>query len=156
MNLSIRTELISAYRFFREHAGYRVGHSAETAMALARAELRARDLSLIFMWEDESEPWDGDVPLAPTDLLEWAACYEPKEGRDYSRGYFDRKDCGRILASLGMVATTGYSDPYRRVVEAELASEALDTLDAERDAIATLGANKLAQRATFAGPGVES
>ena len=57
----------------------------------------------------------------------------------------------RTLAGLGMVATAGYSDPHRRVVEAELAQEALATLDAERDALASAQAAELTTRATFAG-----
>ena len=150
--------LRAAIQFFAEHACYCTppGRMA-CAKSLAIAEQRAKEMGLTFVWEPECEPWDGEYPLAPTDLLEWVACYQRTEVCAHSdSGMCDRPKCARMLASLGMVATTGYSDPYRRVIEAELASEALDTLDAERDAIATQGANELAQRATFAGPGVES
>ena len=142
--------LYDAARFFFKHAGYCVGRRMVGAMALARAEQRAKEEGLVFSWEAECEPWDGDIPLAPTDLLEWVGCWRYTLGP----GQMQAKD-GRCLASLGMVATTGYNDIYRRVLEAELASEALATLDAERDAIATRGANELAQRATFAGPEVQ-
>lgn len=124
------TSFREAFLFFHENAG---GYVAADTIILARAEARAKELGLVFVWEDEQEPWDGDVPLAPTDLLEWVACYVP--GRQ------------EPIASLGMVATSGYSDPYRRVVEAELAAEALGVLDAEDAAEAA----RLAARATFAG-----
>jgi hypothetical protein len=149
-------DLSPAEVFFFNHAGYsyrppqtpRQGR-IECAKALALAEKRAKEIGLVFTWEPECEPWDGDVPLAPTDLLEWCACFMPNEDCErYPNDY--RK--GHCLASLGMVATTGYDDPYRRVVEAELALEALDTLDREADERATIAANELASRATFAGP----
>lgn len=129
-----RQRLADAFRFFHEHAGYVVGESAVCAIALARAEQFAREHDLTYAWEPESEPWDGCVPLAPTDCLDWVAC---------------RDGNGEVLASVGMVATTGYSDPYRRVLEAELALEAMGVLDERDDS----EADKLARRATYAGVG---
>jgi hypothetical protein len=46
--------LIERYRFFREHAGWRVGYSAETAIRLARAEIRAETLDLGVHYEDDN------------------------------------------------------------------------------------------------------
>jgi hypothetical protein len=133
--------MLARVRFFSEHCFYAVGYRMSTAVALARAEERANELGLVFVWEPEEEAWDGDVPLAPTDLLEWAACYEA-DGIDRHG-----QPIRRPLSSLGMVTTTSYSDPYRRVVEAELALEALAVLDS----IDRVEADKLAARATFAG-----
>lgn len=56
------------------------------------------------------------------------------------------------LVSLGGVALDRMSDPYLRVVTAELYDEALAHLDAHRDHVATLAAAELAERATLAGP----
>ena len=144
--------LREAIRFFAEHAGYFTppGRMA-CAKKLALAEERAKDLGLHFAWEEEQDEWDGDCPLASTDLLEWCACYDRAPSDDRWRNISGAPKA-RCLASLCMIATTGYRDPYRRVVEAELASEALATLDAELDAIATLQAEELGARATFAGP----
>jgi hypothetical protein len=85
--------------------------------------------------------------------------YDAAHGETRERG---RTRCARDLAlaeqrarDVGLIcvwATTGYSDPYRRVVEAELALEALALLDQEADEKATIAADELAQRATFAGP----
>ena len=134
--------MLARVRFFSEHADcYADGYRMSTAVALARAEERANELGLVFGWEPEEEAWVGDVPLAPTDLLEWVACYEA-DGVDRHG-----QPIRRPLSSLGMVATTGYSDPYRRVVEAELALDALAVLDS----IDRAEADKLAARATFAG-----
>ena len=143
--------LTDAEQFFYAHAGYSYPSGASAAeqrkariacaRELARAETRAKEMGLVFSWEPEEFPWDGDVPLAPTDRLEWVACYA-----------FAQEDSrGRCLASLGMVATTSYHDPYRRVVEAELAEEALATLDEERERTSAADAEELGARATYAG-----
>jgi hypothetical protein len=144
--------LREAIRFFAEHAGYYTppGRMA-CAKKLALAEERARDLRLRFAWEDEQrDEWDGEYPLASTDLLEWCACYDRAPSDDRWRNISGAPKA-RCLASLCMIATTGYRDPYRRVVEAELASEALATLDAERDAGDCARAEEMRGRATFAG-----
>jgi hypothetical protein len=70
--------------------------------------------------------------------------------------FFDRRDGSRgrtpaVLAALGSIGLDSWRDSYVRVVEAELFSEALDELDAEHDAIATVQAAELASRATYAG-----
>ena len=123
-------KMLAKVKFFHAHAPGIVGEQMSTAIALARAEERAQKLGFTFVWEDEQEDWDGDVPLEPTDLLEWCACYQRQEICQHSdSGMCDRKECAEMLASLSMFATTGYSDPYRRVVEAELALEALEVLD---------------------------
>lgn len=130
-SLTDRT-LESRYRFFRAHAGYRVGFSAADAMTLARAEQAAEDLGLTIEWDDEDMPWDGDCP-APT-IHVMACVRHPRSGH--------------VIASLGSIGLESWRDPYVRVVSAELFSEALDTLSDEAREAAEL----LASRATLAGP----
>lgn len=132
----MRASLYDRFTFFYEHAGYAVGESAVTALKLARAEERAEREGLVFKCEDEDYPWDGDGP-APEHFL-WCAVYENEHEK------FN-------LASLGGVALNSLSDPYLRVVKAELYVEALDHLDARRDYEATKAAEELAARATYAG-----
>lgn len=102
-----------AFRFFLANAGGIVGHNAETAIALARAEAYARDHDWTVVWEDD-DPCDGCCCCDGThgtehQSCEWAALYLP--GEKYP------------AASLGRI--TDATREYRRVIEAELASEAL-------------------------------
>ena len=98
----------NAYQFFREHAGYRIGHNAEDAASLARAESDAQRRGWHYDWQWDAEEWDpGDTDYTPTEVL--GAVLTDANGAE--------------LASLW-----GIADPtpeYRRVVEAELAAEAL-------------------------------
>lgn len=100
--------LADAYRFFKEHAGYRVGHSAESAIALARAEKEGKRRGWSVEWEDDPEPWDADVPRP-----------------NYVFNALARTRSGKVIASLGSIGVDRSNDPYLRVVEAELFSEAL-------------------------------
>jgi hypothetical protein len=141
-------DLLSRYRFFRGR-GWRVGHDAEDALALARAEKRAKELGLSVSWEDEIDPWDGDCP-APA-ILVCGLVYAPDETDRNGSPLVHYSLRPHVLASLGMVGLNSWRDSYVRVVEACLFSEALDALDAESDAIATVQASELASRATYAG-----
>lgn len=116
---------IAAVRFFRENAGYVVGERMRCAWALAKAEERAKEAGLRVVWEDESEPWYGDCPAPP--IIVFARVPDDATGRYVS------------LASLGMIGLNSWSDPYVRVVEAELFSEALDILDERRESSARAG-----------------
>lgn len=98
----------NAYQFFREHAGGWVGHNAEHAAHLARAEATAERLGWAYDWEWDDEPWDGDCGCQPSEVL---GCIL----RDaYS---------GEQLASLWGIGDPSNTD--RRVIEAELAAEVL-------------------------------
>ncbi|HTQ47491.1 MAG TPA: hypothetical protein VMI75_32265 [Polyangiaceae bacterium] len=158
--------LVEAFRFFHEHAGYVVGRRAVGALALARAELRAKEQGLTVTWDDEELPWDGDCP-APKVHVRAIVLHPDHADADTSDvairfPYFDRRDgsVGRtpaVLASLGGIGLDSMHDPYVRVVEAELFAEALAELDAARDAKACAMADELASRATFAaGSAVQS
>lgn len=130
-----------AFQFFLERSGYVVGKRAIGALALARAERQAQERGIKFVWE-----WDDDPDLG--DHGYWCATERKRlaqaEGRPVDnppvRGWAHRHSesvcdhevlyCsarspdGKILAGLG-----GIIDPdrdYRRVIEAELAVEALE------------------------------
>ena len=107
---------VEAYRFFRQHAGYVVGEAAMCAYQLAAAEAEGKRLGFEFTWEEEQEAWDGSEPLPSDCDLLWC-------GLTYK---------GEPLDSLGMIAVR-FRDPYIRVVEAELASQALATLEERED-----------------------
>ncbi len=107
-----------AVDFFRKQAGYSV-RGGETvaqgktrgAKALARAEAEAEARGWTVGWEHDPEEWQGDVER-PFEVLQAVL----------------RDADGNVLASLGSVGMTGNRKTdadYRRVIEAELAEEAL-------------------------------
>ena len=131
--------LYARYKFFHEHAGFASPPGAVAcALTLARAEERAEREGLNFVVEDDDLSWDGEG-RAPKYLL-WCAVYEAGKRRP-----------GQQLASLGGVGVNTLSDPYLRVVAAELYAESFAHLDTGRDQAATLAAAELAERATYAG-----
>jgi hypothetical protein len=116
------------YRWHREHSSTIVGEHAVSAIALARAEIRAEQEGLEFRWENELESYEdvyGDEPEPGVEYL-WCGVYA-EETED------------ELLASLGFIGVRSPAfaygvprDPYIRTVQAELALEALDRLDEER------------------------
>lgn len=126
----IDVDLKKRIRFFAENAGYALppGRMA-CAKALALAEVEACKRGWVFEW---SEDWDADTSWMDDD----AACWRKS---DRERSYFlqcllrERDEDGTILASLcgihflrGGPANTEHRKTYGRVVEAELAWQALD------------------------------
>jgi hypothetical protein len=138
--------LIERYRFFRAHAGSWVGHSAEQALDLARAEETAERVGLMVVWEYETDfAWEacheGETPPG-----EWLCGLVYKtEDVDQYQGTARRH--AHSYACLGGVGVDSMRDPYLRVCSAELLSEALREIDKEWQA----DADVLAARATFAG-----
>jgi len=124
-------QLIDAYRFFSENAGYIVGRHAESALSLARAELRLREAqasdTVRVEWQDDDFPYDHDgythdeiqEKFASTEWTGPYACLL----------YLN----GEVAASLGgiVVGPKGTNDSYCRVVEAELADEVFAEIDRE-------------------------
>lgn len=117
-----------AFRFFLDHAGYVQGRHAAGALALVRAETllhEARDEDVARIeWEDDDLPYEHD---GFTDE-EIAAKFESNE-------WVGPLSCAlyvgdEVVASLSgiVVGSRGVDDPYCRVVEAELASEAEDAI----------------------------
>ena len=120
------------FRFFRDHAGYIVGERALCAKRLADAERAAEDGGYTFEWSYDYDGDLGDHEYWCADASRFAA------GRDYDGSerpsYWRRETCdhdvlacsmfdadGQTVGSLGGIIDP--SDEYRRVIEAELASE---------------------------------
>lgn len=145
----------SAIRFFFSHAGYSYDPKTETrvqgkwrcARELAAAEKKAREQNLVFVWEYEEDPdvsWMDAEQLAEyqSGAIEMLSCYvfqdtsESKycsgsscsDARDYEHKHDKRP---AILASLGNISMHVDERSYRRVVQAELACEALAQLETE-------------------------
>lgn len=115
--------LIEAALFFRAHAGYVVGERASGALKLARAELEASRRSWTVTWESDDYYDLGDHEY-------W--CQEARRAKSESRRpkcrhaveiAILRDSSGEILACLGGIIDA--DDEYRRVIDAELALEAL-------------------------------
>lgn len=122
--MHISPTLRAAYDFFRAHAGGIVGETARNALALARAEHDARIAGLCFMWD-----WDNDVDYSFVET--WPTADQKRWNRDVHVAEMVRvaQPCGccgtvgETLASLCGIVDADAS--YRRVIEAELALEAL-------------------------------
>jgi hypothetical protein len=115
------------FQFFREHAGFSYDPKTEIpaqgkakcARALASAEAYARDHLFTFEWSEDpdsdSSDFCDDTPIRPT----WQ-CICRDRFRD-------------VIASLGGIdfGPNGepWSENYKRVVEAELASEGRAALE---------------------------
>jgi hypothetical protein len=103
------------FQFFLEQAGYCVGHRAEGALQLARAEKWAEAQEMTFEWSHDMDP-----------DLSWMS--ESEQAQDHEVLGCVLYDANRVhLRSLG-----GITDPsweYRRVVEAELALEEMARFD---------------------------
>lgn len=113
----------TAVAFFHEHAGYGYTPGKETpeqgrqrgAERLAQAEADARDAGFSFQWFVDPEITSADFDDSPDPWALWCCTI--------------RNADGKVVGSLGGIdfGRDGepWGDPYRRVVEAELALEAL-------------------------------
>jgi hypothetical protein len=117
------------FRFFHEHAGYVVGQRAIGAWELAKAEEYAEEAGWVYCWDYDQDADRGPVDWgwSEADVKRW----ESTEHRCYVAYLLPHSTaCVRPLASLG-----GIWDPsreYERVVNAELALEALAREEAKR------------------------
>lgn len=129
-----RRALTKDQLFFYEHAGY--GHDPKTqtaeqgrveyAIALALAEEQAKGLG----WEFE---WTNDWGVGShKDYYGAGSCYEDSEPNT-CEFCVCKDENGETLASLGCIDDA--TRDYRRVVEAELASEALAEYDHETEVL---------------------
>lgn len=101
--------LLQAFRFFSANACYIVGENARGALALARAEAHAQANDWYYEWV-----YDVDADLS------WL---EEGQTVDEVLGCILKDSQGNVYGSLW-----GITDPdrdYRRVIEAELALDAL-------------------------------
>ena len=105
-----------AFRFFHENAGYVVGQRAIGAAALARAEEKAADAGITFRWEHDHDP-----------DISWMSETEKKQDHEIL-GCMAMSVCGECGQRKQLASLWGIVDPsneYRRVIEAELALEAI-------------------------------
>lgn len=119
-------------QFFFEHAGWSYNPKTETAdegrergaIALAQAEQRFRESSCWFEWVHDD---DADASFVndwePADREQWEASEHMAEGCVLYAPPENDHGKPRVLASLWGVFDADAS--YRRVVEAELASEVM-------------------------------
>jgi hypothetical protein len=162
-------EGLTSYRYRGEYGWIMIGakddadalHEASRSMAPAERDAAACGLSVT--WETDDMPWDGDCP-APK-IVAVATVYAPGVDPSTANARFPYADGPRygfvpaggvyrqreVLASLGGIGLDSWRDDYRRVVEAELLSEALENLNEENDRLATREASELSSRATYAG-----
>lgn len=115
-----RTALLRAWRFFRSQAVGSVGENALSALHLVRAEAYASDAGWTFTWDDDHDPVG-----ALGDHAYWCADYRARRkcgGHEVLCCVLRDRE-GTPLASLGAIIDP--SAEYSRVIEAELALEAL-------------------------------
>lgn len=116
----ITNRLREQFRFFHDNAGWSTPPGkAACALSLARAETAAEELGIEFTWET-----DDDIDDSWMDERERAKPHE-------------WLICRAVLGDRVLAALCGIVDPdrtYGRVVEAELAQEAIDELNATAEA----------------------
>lgn len=119
-----RKRLIRDVQFFRGHAGGVVGRATQGALDLARAEREMKKRGWVVTWEPDQDAdlsWMDDEERAKDHEVWGAILWDRDPVNMQARTPRERK--AQQLASLW-----GIVDPdtkYQRVVEAELASEAL-------------------------------
>lgn len=119
-----KAALRRAFGFFHENAGWAAGRKAIGALELARAEAAAANNGWRVVWSQDEDPDLGDHAY-------W--CADERAGRqhDHDVECADlQDDTGHTLATLCGIIDADRD--YRRVVEAELALEALSLHRAER------------------------
>jgi hypothetical protein len=120
---------MSAVRFFYSNAGYSYDPKIETrnqgrwrcAREMARAEKYGREHNWQFDWEDD---WSIG---SHKDYYGEDSAYSDKEPSTCESCTLVSEDGNSVLASLGCIDDA--SDAYRRVIEAELAVEALHEIE---------------------------
>jgi len=115
-----------AFNFFRDNAGGVVGETALTAATLARAESWAKRQGIRFVWEHDG---DADWSWLSAEEREQEHTVESCRAVRVSVCDHCRHETADTLASLSGIFDA--DSDYRRVIEAELALEAmLDTAKA--------------------------
>lgn len=109
------------YKFFLAHAGYNYDPKTETpiqgarrcARMLAKSEKHARDNGISFSWEIDQEIDSSDFDDSSDHWSLWVCTAYDANG----------KVCGSLSGiDLGRDGSP-YGDPYKRVVEAQIACE---------------------------------
>lgn len=108
---------VEDFRFFRAHAGYVVGRRYDGALRMAKAEAEAKERGITFVWE-----WDDDGDLGDHEC--WCTDAENGIEHDHETLWCAAQDAdGNVIGSLGSIIDP--TPEYRRVIQAELALEAL-------------------------------
>lgn len=145
--------LTPAQRFFFDHAGFSVGHGETQeqgkirgAIELARAVEYAEEHGWEFEWEQDVDGCSGcdcrseDCACSAGTDHETLCCIL-RDSEPSCHDSYGRARGGAVLASLGGICSP--TREYGRVVEAELASEALHAIETEeknaRECAAMLG-----------------
>ena len=138
---TLHPPFLRAVQFFQEHAGGIVGHNAETAIRLARAERDARKADLVFVWNYDDDydwsfvdTWDArDQKRWHLDehTAEWCRVVLPCNVAQFAH---DTVNCDHARTLAALCGIVDADTNYRRVIEAELALEALQNLNSERAA----------------------
>lgn len=114
---------MNAYQFFLKHAGYSYDAATETPMqgrircarAMAKSEAAATRLGYSYEWEIDQEINSSEFSAETPPHQLWCCVMRNPEGQ--------------VVASLGGIDflhhDNPWAEPYRRVVEAELALEAM-------------------------------
>jgi hypothetical protein len=125
-----------AVKFFASMSG-RVGEAMLSGLHLARAEARAAALGWEVRWDWDEDAGAPDTSWCP--ICERMAANDRTLPREVSVGHAHEILCavlvdadGKVLGSLGGIADPDHA--YRRLVEAELALEALAEIDGKADA----------------------
>lgn len=119
---------LKAYLFFKENAGYIVGKRAQGALAMAKAERWAKEECLEFIWETDpfSSPDDFEFEADKAHVREHDAvgCILFRPCPEHG---VDCKHAEHLASLWGITESLNNRerDNYRRVVEAELALEAM-------------------------------
>ena len=122
----MRNDLRKRFRWFLPRVGGIFGQRAKTAIDLARAEIWASDQALETVWQFDQDGDLGDHAYwcaaakrgeRCEHVIEWCALIRPCDDHGI--------DCrhAETLASLGGIIDA--DSEYRRIVAAELASEAM-------------------------------
>ena len=120
-------------QFFYDNAGYSYDPASETpeqgrehcARELARAEVYGREQEWEVEWRADSDADESFIESwEPTEQAEW------NESEHCAEVAILRNSAGEILASCGGIWDV--SREYRRVMEAELMSEALGDIEQEQ------------------------
>lgn len=123
-----------SFRFFLEHAGYRVGHHAEDALSLARAEGDADKIGVQFIWKQDD---DADFSwLTQTDERGRYLFSKHEREREHEVTWCRAVlpcaehgvDCEHAVTLASLSGIFDADQNYMRVVQAELASEAHDLI----------------------------